>query len=240
MRLYAYGAIEGAPEGVEVRDAAEVLPASAIVRYDQGSPALFSNRFRYELLAMGAGIWIDTDVYCLKPFDFAEPCLFGWQDEKLICTAIMRLPKDGELLGRLRELFEADEAPWWLTGADRAAAEAQVAETGTVRWQALGWGLTGPHALTNIAREVGAVDAAQPCRVFYPKRWEEADWVFDPASPLEAVAGPDTYGVHLWNKMIATARTPPPRRGASWRGCRPRAAKRRPRRSGRRLPGISR
>ena len=35
-------------------------------RVSQGS-ALFSDRFRYELLHHSRGLWIDCDLLCLKP-----------------------------------------------------------------------------------------------------------------------------------------------------------------------------
>ena len=42
---------------MELRDAAEILPESRIIRHKTGSVALFANWFRYELQRRGLGTW---------------------------------------------------------------------------------------------------------------------------------------------------------------------------------------
>jgi hypothetical protein len=37
----------------------------------------FSNRFRYTLLYLKGGWWVDMDTVCLRPFDFPEPFVFS-------------------------------------------------------------------------------------------------------------------------------------------------------------------
>ncbi len=75
FRLYAYGKLEGVPDGVLLEDAAKILPETEIITYEgddlpdaKGTPALFANLFRHEMQRLGKGIWVDCDVYCLKPF----------------------------------------------------------------------------------------------------------------------------------------------------------------------------
>src|SRR6187549_2184730 len=78
--LYAYGDLQGAPEGAVVIDAATILPAESIFYYQhgfgQGSVSAFSNLFRYKLICERGGWWVDTDVVCLKPFEFDVPYVF--------------------------------------------------------------------------------------------------------------------------------------------------------------------
>ena len=69
--LYVYDAVRNVPARAVIKDANEVLPASRIFQYkDQASYAGFANFFRYKLLLEHGGWWVDTDVICLKAFDF--------------------------------------------------------------------------------------------------------------------------------------------------------------------------
>lgn len=65
VKLWTYGQMNNAPEGVELRDAREILPEARIFKYANGSYAGFSNLFRYAVLASEGGLWADTDVICL-------------------------------------------------------------------------------------------------------------------------------------------------------------------------------
>lgn len=214
VRLFAYGQVQGVPDGVELTDAAQILPSCEIRTYVDGSPALFSNRFRYELMARGAGLWVDTDVYCVRPLDLPDLHLFGWEHETLICTAVLRLPRASELLARLLELFGTSRAPAWLQGLDVGWARAHIAHGGAVRWVELSWGLTGPTALTWLVRELGLAERAQPQSVFYPASPHQADWVFDPRADLDEIVRPETRTIHLWNKLIAERKHLPALKGS--------------------------
>jgi hypothetical protein len=72
-------------DGLVLRDAASILPASAIFRNVAADPVsgvgknslgAFSDLFRYKLLTEHGGIWVDMDVTCLQPFDFADEYWF--------------------------------------------------------------------------------------------------------------------------------------------------------------------
>ena len=83
--LYCYQPIENVPQGVQVRDANEILPESEIFLhrgiFGAGSPALFSDIWRYKLLHERGGWWVDTDVVCVRPFEFASEHIVGQQRE---------------------------------------------------------------------------------------------------------------------------------------------------------------
>src|ERR1043165_6249395 len=69
--LYADGGGDARPAGTVVRDGREILPAERIFFYsDHDSPSGFANFFRYKLLLDRGGWWVDTDMVCLRPFDF--------------------------------------------------------------------------------------------------------------------------------------------------------------------------
>ena len=156
VSLFCYRRPDGVPEGVELRDAAEVLPETAIVRHEGGSVALFANRFRYELQRREMGIWLDADIYLLAPLPCDRPNLFAWQEPDIIATAVLRLPADSPVLPPLLALFEERVIPEWLQPDERLAAWLRRSLTGRTGLSRMPWGSAGPNALTALAIRHGA------------------------------------------------------------------------------------
>lgn len=74
-QLFVYDIPDNVPGGVELMDASAILPRGAVFRegagsgMHRGSVGAFSDVFRYALLARRGGMWTDTDVINLDPFD---------------------------------------------------------------------------------------------------------------------------------------------------------------------------
>jgi len=201
VTLYCYAGPANIPEGVEVADAASILPESAIVRHKSGSVAPFSDWFRYELLRRGLGTWVDTDIYLLKPIDEDRPHLFGEERRGVINNAVLRLPPDSPVLDELLTPF-AHTTPPWLAPRHRIATGLRRLLTGRIAIGEMPWGTTGPAALTAAARKFGLSTEALPAAVFYPVPWEKAEWILDPSQRLDDVVSDETVGLHLWNECI--------------------------------------
>ncbi len=202
LTLYCYDEVADVPDGVEVADAEAIVPRKLIVRHERGSYALFANRFRYQLQALGRGLWIDADLYCLAPMQFRDQYLFGWQGAGHVNNAVLRLPYDSPVLPPLLEIFDEKTAPPWLSPEARAAALEQLERTGRVDLSRAPWGVAGPTALTYLLKEHGLEAAAQPESVFYPAHWTKAEWILDPSIDLSMIATVATVTVHLWNERI--------------------------------------
>ena len=91
------------PEGVELADAADILPLTGFLRHERtGSPALHSDLFRYHMLAkLDRTIWADTDAYCVKPFATPTGHFHAWESETGINGGVLGLPRDSETLAGL-------------------------------------------------------------------------------------------------------------------------------------------
>lgn len=94
--LYAYGSVENVPPGVVVKDANEILPEQLVKTY--GHIAQFADHFRYKLLYECGGCWADTDVVCLKPFDFKNEYVFATEDQKWLNNTVINAPKNAEVI----------------------------------------------------------------------------------------------------------------------------------------------
>lgn len=202
VALYAYRAPDGVPAGVELRDAAEILPRSLVFRHRRGSIAPFSDWFRYELQRRGLGTWIDTDMYLLAPLDDRRPNLFGEQEPGLINNAILRLAPDSPMLPLLLGPFEQGTVPAWLRPRDYWLARGRRLVSGRADFSAMPWGATGPGALTAVAERLGLSNEALPADIFYPVRWRQAGWILDPTVDLADMISDRTVAVHLWNDCI--------------------------------------
>src|SRR5690606_2869061 len=97
--LHTYNEIEDLPQGVVILDANLIIPKNKIIKHKKtGSYALFSDIFRYELLKKIDGLYVDCDVYCLKPIEKPESgYLLSFEDDKLINGAVLALPKDSKV-----------------------------------------------------------------------------------------------------------------------------------------------
>lgn len=214
MRLWCYEAPDGVPEGVELADAEDILPRNELIFHHKGSVALFANRFRYELQRRGLGLWVDCDVYLVKPLEHLPEQVVGRVDENEINTAVLKLPPDSPILGPLLRLFKERHVPPWLPPRAKAAAWVRLLITGRTGLSQMPWGSAGPRAVTWLGRRHGLDRHTLPPAVFYPKHWRDAAWILDPELSLDAICSPETLAVHLWNEIIKDFKDKPARPGS--------------------------
>jgi hypothetical protein len=101
--LYSYEKIE-APKGVQLRDAAEIVPKDRLFFYrgpGAGSVAGFTNLFRYALLRRNEGCWADVDVVRLSGSFPSGEFIFGWESSETIGTAVLACAAESSLLAEL-------------------------------------------------------------------------------------------------------------------------------------------
>lgn len=198
VHLYVYDEPWGVPAGVRLMSAADVLPRTDIFFHKRrNSIAHFADWFRYQLLFMRGGLWSDTDMVCLAPFDYPEPIVCAWQDEQWINNAVLALPA-GDALAK----WMADSCRYpnrWLP-YDNAKARFHKAK----RWvkgrgrEYVRWGNTGPYGLTAAARHLGYMEHVLPQWHFYPVTYENHRVLFEPG-PVDFTR---SRAVHFWNQII--------------------------------------
>jgi hypothetical protein len=178
--LYAYDEVEGLPSGARLADAGAILPASMIFQYrDHASFAGFSNYFRYKLLLDRGGWWADTDVVCLRTFDFDEPFVFASESmgdgRVLTSSGVIKAPAGTEAM-----------AYAWGYCLDQDPKE-------------LTWGQIGPKLVGQAIARFGLERYKHPPRTFSPVSYYEWRSLIDPGVTWEF--DESTRCVHLWNEM---------------------------------------
>jgi hypothetical protein len=177
VHLYTYDPIDNVPHGVTLRDAAQILPPSQVFRNrlgkGKGSLAAFSDLFRYKLLLDQGGWWVDTDVFCLKPFDFAAPYVFG-AEEKPVASGVIKMPRGCEL-------------------AEICYESARRVDPNTITWNEL------VNILERNVRDLDLMSYVLPEETFSPIFWRDVPDYVNGLKRFEPT--PRSYAVHLYNEM---------------------------------------
>lgn len=214
FRLYSYAPekLRGVPSGVEVGDANEVVPYAGLARYfDGGLAALGTDFFRYAMQAKGLGIWVDLDLCFLRPIDFFEDYLFGWEHETSINGAVLRLPKDSEFVGDLLQIPHINWRPPFYGLRKSAVFAWRRLTEGDLRPENYRWGTFGPMILTYLAKKHRVRGRAQKRTVFYPLRHSAAGLLCGPPELVERELTRETRTIHLWHSVLKPdARLAPP------------------------------
>ena len=204
VRLFCYGPVANVPSGIEIADAREIMPRQELlVHRAAGSPALGANRFRYLIMKMGLGIWLDTDVVLIKPLPEAADYIFGWQDQDLICNAVLYLPRNSSIIDQLCDFVSQDcPIPPFYDEGTRFDLEQKSKSGHPVNARDLPWGVYGPLALTYFVRKNGLLHFSRPREVFYPIHFTAAHVLLSSKHQAEDFVTPRTVAVHLWNNIL--------------------------------------
>lgn len=203
--LYSYTEISNLPDGVQGADAAEIFPGTPMYRHVRtGSPAIHADLWRLQLLKKTNKIWVDADVYCRLPFDFNSDFVFGWEKHpKLVCNAVLGLPKDSQTLNGLLDFLQDEYAiAPWLAEAQQQELQAQKDAGDPVHITAQKWGFTGPAAITYFLKETGEISHAKPQEAFYPISFKHRNHMILSRFSPEDDMTENTHGVHFWARRM--------------------------------------
>ena len=207
--LYTYDEVKSVPDGVEIRDAREVMPSDQIIYHiNTGSPAFHSDIFRLRMLKKTDFLWIDTDAYCLKPFKKQDSGFFyGWGTDKrkIICSGVLGLPEDSETLRLMLDLTKDEyPIPPWAPEKRREELH-RLKEAGQgVHVSLMPWGVCGPEALHFFAHETGEVQYAFDGPVLYPVPFSGTRSFHRPHLKKGVLAAikDETLSVHLYGRRF--------------------------------------
>ena len=76
FHLYTYEDVDNVPKGTIIKDANEIMKQKDVFSL-KSSFLPFSDIWRYKLLHMKGGYWVDVDMIALRRFDFKEPFVFS-------------------------------------------------------------------------------------------------------------------------------------------------------------------
>jgi hypothetical protein len=201
--LHAYRQFENMPAGVQWENAEKTMPQASVFRHAKsGSLALFSDFFRYRLLAAGADIYSDLDVFCLKPLP-KQDWLMGQQEEGLIAAGLLAMPPDSQTLRSLLAITpDSAFIPPWLKGSKHRKYRLRKMLGIPVHLKDMSWGTLGPNALTWYAMQSGEAVHALPQDILYPISPKQVSRLFDPGLGIEDLATHRSLCIHLYGENL--------------------------------------
>jgi len=173
--LYAYNDLANVPAGTVIKDANQILPASAIFQYkNRPSYAGFADVFRFKLLYERGGWWADSDMVCLRPFEFAEDYVVNTElnsGQQITSCQVIKAP----------------------AGSEAIAYACRVCQTKDPR--KIKWGDIGPKLMGDVVEKFQLGKYQKPYYIFCPiSEWHKF------LKPYVAAIHPESYAVHLWNE----------------------------------------
>lgn len=218
--LYTTENLSGVPAGTEQRSAVDILwpPPFDISDNDRHRVAVFSDLFRLQMIRQTGFVWVDLDAYCLRPFDFGTAWVFGRDETANVPNGVLGLPPGSATLSALLDFLQGPNPtqPW--RGPQLHRQNARRMARGE-RWgiEALGWGCSGPRALTHFLRQTGEDSHAMAPAAFYPLPVVELWKLHAPHVATETIESPGAYSVHIYGhqkKYIASTLQGLPRPGS--------------------------
>jgi hypothetical protein len=204
--VYSYTPHEivGLPPGIDLADARDVMPESLLLRYaDSGAVQLGSNIFRYHLLKKSLGYWVDMDFYFLKPLNFTNDYVFGYEREDSINSAILKIPANSEMLRIIFQLMQPNVRPPWYGPKRTLLYYGRKIMNGPIKIEDLPWGTFGPQLVTYAARKSGCYRVAQQQSVFYPVAYDRVGLFLEPADKArQKIEHGGTVAIHLYRSAI--------------------------------------
>ena len=206
FHLYTYEPIDNIPDGVVVKDANEILPKEEIFySRSRGKISSFANYFRWRLLEMKGGYYVDMDIICLKPFDFEDELVYGWERDDSVNNAVLHTPKGHYLSMIMRKACDdincfqpIDTYRWAIKKMLRKAVFGKVKSRPYAAHTEPG----GPYYFTRFLQYYELIDHAKPINHFYPVAHDKGHELFDPTlNVMEQLQ--DSYCVHFWNHALA-------------------------------------
>ncbi|WP_166418600.1 glycosyltransferase family 2 protein [Cochlodiniinecator piscidefendens] len=203
--LYTYEEVGMVPDGVEFRDASDVLPETGFLVHERtGSPALHSDLFRYHMLRdADRMIWADTDAYCRKPFVTKTGHFYGWESKKHINGGVLGLPKDSPTLeGLLNHCSDEFAIPTWYGDDYVQELRDKKAAGNPVHAGEQPWGVWGPHAVSHFLHETGEDRYAFAQDGLYPYTFKDRRKIVKPNNKISDYVTDNTFSVHLYGRRM--------------------------------------
>lgn len=231
VHVYAYGEVTGLPVGVVSKDAEDVIPKSEMFTFDGitqpgkfGSLAPFADALRYRLLKSGLGIWVDWDVYFIKPIDVSKETILSWEGKRqfnfrpkryegVVGNAVMRLATNSPVLSDLVDLTSPPyRMPPWLPPELQDRVRKKL-NGGPFYPGAITYAEYGPIALTYFVKKHRLKSKIRSFKYHYPVSHNEvSSFLLDDQEFRGSLPG-RTQTIHLWNSLFQEViRTQPPKK----------------------------
>jgi hypothetical protein len=200
VTLYCTDTVENVPEGVEVRQANEIMDIDMNV-VAETSASFLSNVFRYKMIRATGAVWIDCDAFCYRPFPDEQKFIFAGHGMRgALNCGVVGLPPECDLMDQLLDYYDnLPEYPaWWRQNQRKKMDRLDSSLPRAVRIYRTERTAFGPQAFTHFAKQTGDYEHAMSPDVLYPVPFQLNDIFYDPHGRVEGWFTDQTLSVHLY------------------------------------------
>lgn len=205
FRLLVYQTVKGVPDGVELFDAAQILPANEVIRDTNGFLRQTIDRIRYRYLAKYGGFFTDLDNICLRPFEIAARPWFGLTRTDVASVATLSFPADHEAILLLSAYTDDPSTilPWDNDEQVKAKRQLAISSTSASERRARTLGIYDANAhLTRCLQHFDLFENAEPIQVFSPLHWSVWRHSFDGTYNLSSPIFKSSLTLHLFGSLV--------------------------------------
>lgn len=184
--LYTYEDVAGLPQKVIQKDANEILDKKLIQFDKNGSIGGFSDLFRWTLMYKKGGVYVDSDVVCLKPFEIEANSVAGQLNNRNetgivhASTQFLQFEKNSDIMKEAMEISMTKDL------------------------KNLKWADIGPLLIEKLIFKKHQEVKILPYYNFNPNHYWNWNFVLSNKKTeymLELHNREDVFGIHLWNEM---------------------------------------
>ena len=164
FHLFTKGPVGNIPDYVEHHNADDIYQQSDIQSADKRySNGIYSDIWRIRLLQKTDLMWVDLDVYCLRPIDYDKEYYFGINFKKgTVNNCVLKISRRSVALHLVRNFLEAQvPIPFWWRKSRLDPLLEQIAAGDLPTLNSLPWTTTGPNVLTWALRATGEINNGQ-------------------------------------------------------------------------------
>lgn len=215
FRLWTYGDLPNIPRDtvggkVEVRDGNEVLSKDKIFTWCGGSLAIFADWFRWELMRKIGGWYMDMDMICLRPMEFADAFVFCKENWETINAAAMKFPRGHFFADALADACANPlRAVPWDTKKRRRRKMRRALQFWRNAHLLQGWGETGgPEGVSLAAKHFNLFKDAKPHWMTMFVYFAHSDLLFNEDLHNAGVLRPlmqNVFAMHFWHENLRKA-----------------------------------
>lgn len=194
VNLWTYSSPEDVPNGVNVKDANEILDESWIGKYVFEDPSkssnkniytLFSDLFRVKLVSEGHGWWFDLDCFCLKDEKYFQELasknifVMGKENEEEVNASVLFISEESFAKKFSKYIFSTAKS-----SEDRS------------------YGFTGPRAITKFLKDRNLFEMSQKPNTFYPIEYQNYQDAYKKEEMTNCLnLTKDSYVYHWWSSL---------------------------------------
>lgn len=201
--LHSYGVPEDVPNGVRIFDASKLMNEAEIITHkDTGSLAIASDIYRYRIQREGMGLYVDCDVYCVRPF-IDQEYILARESDSLVNPAILKVPQDSQLIKKILQCSEDSYfIPPWLPEKKIRKRKFQKIFGRGKHVSEQQWGTIGPILLTYWLDKLALGDLVSAADVYSPMHFDMSSLLFERGLVVNDLITSRTLGLHLYNAKL--------------------------------------